>query len=100
MPVRPRGDAEAGIQRLLGVVESGAMQPDDPALRERFARLRLQKDELDRDIIRLQDSLLKGGVTISPEKLQALSVQMRKRLAGGPPELRQAYMRLILSRGS
>ena len=93
-----RGDTEAGIQRLLGLVESGAMQPDDPALRERFAQLRLQKDELDRDIIRLQDSLLKGGVTISPEKLQALSVQMRRRLAEGPPELRQAYISLILSR--
>jgi hypothetical protein len=42
--------------------------------------------------------LLRGNATISPEKLQQLSVQMRERLADGPPELRQAYMKLILSR--
>jgi hypothetical protein len=29
--------------------------------------------------------------TITPDKLKALSVAMQKRLAEGPPELRQAY---------
>jgi site-specific DNA recombinase len=93
-----RGDAEAALNRLLGLVESGAMQPDDPSLRDRLVRLRLQKDELDRSIIRLQDTMLMDSPIITPDKLQLLSVQMRKRLAEGPPELRQAYMRLILSR--
>ena len=37
-----------------------------------------------------------GQTNLTPEKLKVLSVQMRKRLAEGPPELRQAYMRLIL----
>ena len=37
-----------------------------------------------------------GQATITPEKLKLLSTQMGKRLAEGPPELRQAYMRLIL----
>jgi hypothetical protein len=30
--------------------------------------------------------------------LKPLSLEMRRRLADGPPELRQAYMRLILER--
>ena len=37
-----------------------------------------------------------GQATITPDKLNALSMAMQKRLAEGPPELRQAYMRLIL----
>jgi hypothetical protein len=38
-------DPSDGI--LLGLVEAGAMQPDDLALRDRFVHMRLQKDELD-----------------------------------------------------
>ena len=37
-----------------------------------------------------------GQATVTPDKLKALSIQMQKRLAEGPPELRQACMRLIL----
>jgi hypothetical protein len=58
--------------------------------------LPIQKAELDRDIERLQASVQTGQATITPDKLKALSLAMQKRLAEGPPELRQAYMRLIL----
>jgi len=78
-----RGDAEAKITRLLALVESGAMEPDDPALKERLVGLRLQKTELDREIIRLQESLHSGELTLTSEKLATLSVEMRKRLAEG-----------------
>jgi len=37
-----------------------------------------------------------GQATITPDKLKALSVAMQKRLAEGPPELRQAHTRSIL----
>jgi hypothetical protein len=40
--------------------------------------------------------LMLGQATITPDKLKALSLAMQKRLSEGPPELRQAYMRLIL----
>ena len=56
----------------------------------------MQQAELGRDIGRLQDSVQTGQATITPEKPKALSSQMQQRLAGGPPELRQAYMRPIL----
>lgn len=67
-----------------------------PTLRDRLVALRMQKAELDRNIERLQVSVQTGQATITPDKLKALSVAMQKRLAEGPPELRQAYMRLIL----
>jgi site-specific DNA recombinase len=84
------------LARLLALVETGAVEPDDPTLRGRLIALRMQKAELDRDIERLQVSVQTGHATITPDKLKALSVAMQKRLAEGPPELRQAYMRLIL----
>ena len=93
-----RGRADAAMTRLLGLVESGAMEPDAPELRDRLVALRLQKTELDRDILRLQEGLQTGKADLSPETLSTLSVEMRRRLADGPPELRQAYMRLLLDR--
>jgi len=36
--------------------------------------------------------------TLSPERLEKLCGEMRKRLAEGPPELRQAYMKLFLEK--
>jgi hypothetical protein len=72
------------------------MEPDAPELRDRLVALRLQKAEIDKDITRLHDNLQTGQLELSPEKLKALSMEMRRRLAEGPPELRQAYMRLLL----
>ena len=72
------------------------MEPDAPELRDRLVALRSQKVEPGRDIARLQDNLQTGQLALSPEKLKTLSLEMRRRLADAPPELRQAYMRLLL----
>ncbi len=72
------------------------MEPDAPELRDRLVALRSQKAELDRDAARLQGNLQTGQLELSPEKLKTLSIEMRRRLAEGPPDLRQAYMRLLL----
>jgi len=44
----------------------------------------------------VQENLHTGQSTLSPENLTTLSMEMRRHLAGGPHELRQAYMRLLL----
>jgi site-specific DNA recombinase len=91
-----RGDIDAKIARLLALVESGAMEPDDPTLKDRLVGLRLQKTELNQEMVHRQDALKGGDASLTREKLDVLSVAMRKRLAEGPQELRQAYMRLLL----
>ena len=90
------GGVEAKISRLLALVEAGAMEPNDPALKDRLVGLRLQKTELEQDIARLNDARDIDALSLSAEKLGRLSMEMRKRLAEGPQELRQAYMRLLL----
>ena len=87
------GNINAEIARLLSLVESGAIEPNDPALKRRLVGLRVQNAGLDRDIVSLQET---GQPTLTPEKLGVLSATIRKRLAEGLPEPRQAYMRLLL----
>jgi site-specific DNA recombinase len=91
-----RGGVDAAVSRLLGLVESGVMEPDAPELGDRLVALRLQKAELDKDIARLNANLQTGKLELSPDKLKTLSTEMRRRLAEGPPELRQSYMKLLL----
>ena len=93
-----RGDINASIVRLVDMVERGIMTPDDPTIAERMSKLRLQRDELDQDIKRAQIDQGPGLATLSPERLEKLCGEMRKRLADGPPELRQAYMKLFLEK--
>ena len=45
-----RGATQAAIARLLTLVETGAMEPDDPELKERLGQLKLRRNDLDRDI--------------------------------------------------
>ncbi len=87
---------DAAVARLLAMVESGIMEPDAPELRDRLVALQSQKAELDRDIAWLQKNLKAGELDLSLEKLKSLSGEMRRRLAEGPPNLRQAYMKLLL----
>lgn len=91
-----RGDVQAARTRLLTLVETGAMDPTDPELRDRLAQLKLQLTDLDGEINTFQNSLQARVPMITPEKVRLLSEQMRERLRSGPPELRQAYMRLLL----
>jgi site-specific DNA recombinase len=89
-------DAEAAITRLLGLVEKGLMDVEDPNLRERLIGLRLQRDELASDIAALQKRLASGEPVITEDKIDRLAALLRDKLYGGSPELRQAYARLML----
>jgi site-specific DNA recombinase len=91
-----RNDAEAGIMRLLELVEKGLMHAEDTELRERLIGLRLRRDELSREITDLQQRMTSGEPRITPEKVARLSVLLRDRLYGESPELRQEYARLVM----
>ena len=91
-----RGETAAARTRLLNLVETGAMEADDPELKERLAQLKLRLNDTDEQINILQANLLAGTPTITRERIQSLSEQMRERFRSGPSDLRQAYMRLLL----
>ena len=90
-------ETEAAIARLLGIVEQGLMEAGDPALRDRLTGLRLQRDELAREVSEQQRRLTTGTPDLTPEKIRALGMLLRDKLFNGPPELRQAYARVLMS---
>lgn len=53
-----RKETEAGIARLLTLVEQGVMEVEDPNLRERLVGLKVQRNELAREITDLQKASL------------------------------------------
>ena len=89
-------DAEAGIARLLGLVEQGIMEAEDPSLRERLVQLKLQRDERGKDVADLQRRMATGEPQITAAKIGRLSLLLREKLQHGEPEIRQAYARLLM----
>ena len=86
----------AGIARLLELVEKGLMEPEDPAMRERLVALKLQRDQIAKEIAELQNRMTSTTPTITPEKVGRIGKLLRDKLYGGPPEFRQAYARLLM----
>jgi len=76
----------------------GLMTPDDPALAERLSKLRLRRGEIAADIKRAEALGTGKAAKLDKATLSKLCAEMRRRLAEGPPELRQAYMKLFLEK--
>ena len=60
--------AAAGIARLLELVEKGLMDAEDPAMRERLVTLKLQRDQIAKEIADLQERMASSTPTITTEK--------------------------------
>lgn len=90
-------EAEAGIARLLELVEKGLMDTEDASMRERLVNLRFRRDELTEQISDLTRRLTMAEPVITPKKIEKLALLLREKLHHGSPDLRQAYARLLLS---
>jgi len=90
-------EAEAGIARLLELVEKGLMDAEDASMRERLVNLRFRRDELAEQISDLTRRLAMAEPIITPEKIEKVALLLREKLHKGPPDLRQAYARLLLN---
>lgn len=90
-------DAEAAITRLLSLVEQGVMEAEDASLKERLVSLKVRRDELAAEVADLQKRLASGEPTITPEKITQLAILLKDKLRNGPPDLKQAYTRLVVN---
>jgi site-specific DNA recombinase len=89
-------EAEAGIRRLLQLVETGLMHAEDPELKDRLINLKLRRDEAAKEIADHQKRVSAGEPEITPEKVARVAALLNEKLNFGPPELRQAYARLVM----
>jgi site-specific DNA recombinase len=88
--------AVGGIARLLELVEKGLMEAQDPVMRERLVGLKLQRDQIAKEIGELQNRMASAMPLITPEKVGRVGKLLRDKLYEGPPEFRQAYARLLM----
>jgi DNA invertase Pin-like site-specific DNA recombinase len=89
-------EAEAAIARLLTLVEQGAMNAEDPSLRERLIGLKVRRDELAAEATDLQKRIATGEPAITPDKIKAFAALLKDKLHNGAPDFKQAYARLIV----
>ena len=90
-------EAETGIAQLLELVEKGLVDAEDASMRERLVNLRFRRNELAEQISDLTRRLAMAEPVITPEKIEKLALLLRDKLHHGPPDLRHAYPRLLLS---
>jgi Recombinase zinc beta ribbon domain len=88
--------ATAGIARRLELVEKGLMEAEDPAMRERLVTLKLQRDQIAKEIGELQNRMASSVPSLTPEKVARIGGLLRDKLYEGPAEFRQAYARLLM----
>ena len=91
-------EAEGAIQKLLVAVERGLIELDDPALAERLHKHKANRVRLSEEIAVTARSEATGQISITPAKLDRLSVAMRHALKSGPAELRRTYLRMFIGR--
>ena len=77
-------------------MRAGRLQAEDPAMRERLVGLKLQRDQIAREIGELQNRMASSTPTITPEKVARVGGLLRDKLYEGAPEFRQAYARLLM----
>lgn len=90
-------EAEAGVSRLLQLLEQGVMDAGDASLRERLVALRFQRDELGRDIAEMNRRLGAAEPLLREEKVEKAAALLKEKLEAGPVEFRRSYARLIMN---
>jgi site-specific DNA recombinase len=93
-----QSDIEAALKRLLSLVESGAMDPADPVLRDRLTQIRLQRQEAIENVQSLERQSSLGRRAYDPARLPILAKRLREVLAAGPIEVQKGYIQLFVSR--
>ncbi len=82
-----RTEIEGRLRKLLRLVETGAMEPDDPTLSERMAQIKLQRQETDERIGLLERDLNTPGFS---SRLSALRGSARCCATNCPTAIRSS----------
>jgi site-specific DNA recombinase len=89
-------EIDGRLRKLLAIVESGVMQPDDPILAERVAQIRLHRQETVERAEMLERELRLPGNQLSADKIAACGTLLREQLQNGDPAFRKAYLNLLI----
>ena len=91
-------ETEGAINRLLGMVERGLMEVDDPALRDRLSALKAKRGSLISQIASASENLAMPSRQLTEAKLAKLSAAVRDALHTAAPEMRKAYIKMFVDK--
>ena len=89
---------EGRLKKVLALVETGVMQPDEPILKERMAQIRLRRQETEERVSLLERELRAQGYQLTPERLAAFGTLLREQLEKRDVALRKVYLHLFIDR--
>jgi site-specific DNA recombinase len=91
-------ETEGAINRLLGMVERGLMEVDDPALRERLDALKAKRRALVSQIASASENSVMPSTQLTEAKLAKLSSAIRGALHTAEPAMRKAYIKMFVDK--
>jgi site-specific DNA recombinase len=91
-------ETEGAIQKLLGMVEKGLMDMEDPALAERLRHHKTNRLRLTDEMASHSGAEIPGKMSITSAKIDRLSAVMQDTLKTGSIEFRRAYLRMFVGR--
>lgn len=95
---REQAEAQKGMERLLGAIESGLLSLDDVGLKDRLQHARTRLTTIQETIDGLERQLTGGLAAVTPEKVEAFGRLLSDSLRKGSPAFRKAYLRLLIDR--
>jgi site-specific DNA recombinase len=91
-------DAQARIKRLFDAVSAGAIDANDPDLKERIDEFKALKDTATADADRAERAITRLGPIITPELLERFAEATRKALRNEDGTFRREILRAIAQR--
>lgn len=92
-------EASAAKSRLMKLVAAGALEADDPDLRQQLKDAEARRRRAEEDIARLEAQAgATAQATITPSKVERLGQAIRTALRDGDPQFRRAYLRLFVGK--
>ena len=85
-------------EKLLQLIETGVLTPDDPDLKRRITDLQLRRQETLERIGLLEQELGSKRRDVTPEKVERFASAMREKLRNGTKEFRRAYLNLFIDK--
>ena len=91
-------ESDAKLKRLYDAIENGIADLSDPMLKDRITELKATRDQARLDAQRAEDSIERGGPTITPEALKTFARTARKRMRTESGGYRRDHLRALAQR--
>lgn len=95
---REASEIEKGVSALLGMVENGLLDMDDPALKPRLEALKVRRARNAEERRAIERSARATPANLDETTLGRIATAVAERMRDGDPRIRQTYIRAFIAR--